>query len=123
MRLIVPSRVTASYYPRGFAAHGLGLRSYVIRMNRGSSETVMPIEYEVERDITEYLGAHCGIEPDQITDESTLDDLGVDSLGVLTIAEIVEKKYGISLNDERIAGVRSLSDLKDLVLLKIAEKA
>ena len=83
----------------------------------------MPIEYEVERDITEYLGAHYGIEPDQITDESTLDDLGVDSLGVLAIAEIVEKKYGISLNDERIAGVRSLSDLKDLVLLKIAEKA
>ena len=92
-------------------------------MNRGDIETVMPIEYEVDRDIVEYLGAHYSIEPDQITDESTLDDLGLDSLGVLAIADIVEKKYGISLDDERIAGVHTLSDFKDLVLLKITEMA
>jgi len=83
----------------------------------------MPIEYEVERDIVEYLGAHYSIEPDEITDESTLDDLGVDSLGVLAIADIVESKYGISLNDERIAWVRTLSDFKHLIVLKIAETA
>ena len=83
----------------------------------------MPIEYEVERDIVEYLGAHYSIEPDEITDESTMDDLGVDSLGVLGIAEIVENKYGISLDDERIAGVRTVSDFKHLIALKIAEVA
>jgi acyl carrier protein len=83
----------------------------------------MPIKYEVERDIVEYLRAHYSIEPDEITDESTLDDLGLDSLGVLAIADIVEKKYGISLDDERIAGVRTLSDFTDLVVLKIAEMA
>jgi acyl carrier protein len=87
----------------------------------------MPIEYDVaqdvERDIVEYLGAHCGVEPDEITDESTLEDLGLDSLGVLVIADIVGKKYGISLDDERIAGVRTLSDFKDFVLLKVAEAA
>ena len=97
------------------------------RLNRGSGErnleTVMPIEYEVERDIVEYLGAHYSIEPDEITDESTMDDLGLDSLGVLAIADIVENKYGISLDDERIAGVRTLSDFKDLIVLKIAEMA
>ena len=83
----------------------------------------MSIEHEVERDIIEYLSAHYNIEPDEITDESTLDDLGVDSLGVLAIADIVENKYGISLDDERIAGVRTLSDFKDLIVLKIAEVA
>ncbi|MFZ0228213.1 MAG: phosphopantetheine-binding protein [Mycobacterium sp.] len=83
----------------------------------------MPIEYEVERDIVDYLGAHYSIEPDQITDESTLDDLGVDSLGVLAIAEIVENKYAISLDDERIGGVRTLSGFKNLILRKIAGKA
>ncbi len=86
-------------------------------------EIVMSIENEVERDIVEYLGAHYSIEPDEITDESTLEDLGVDSLGVLAIADIVENKYGISLDDERIAGVRTLSDFKDLIVLKIAEVA
>ena len=97
------------------------------RLSRGSGErnieTVMPIEYEVKRDIVEYLGAHYAIEPDEITDESTLEDLGLDSLGVLAIADIVENKYGISLDDERIAGVRTLSDFKDLIVLKLAEVA
>jgi acyl carrier protein len=83
----------------------------------------MSIADEIERDIIEYLGAHYGVEPDEITDESTLEDLGLDSLGVLAIADIVENKYGISLDDERIAGVRTLSDFKDLVVLKIAEMA
>lgn len=80
----------------------------------------MLIDREVRGDIVEYLGAHYAIEPDQITGESTLGDLGVDSLGVLAIAEIVEKKYGISLSDERIAGVRTLSDFENLILHKIS---
>ena len=83
----------------------------------------MSIADEIELDIAEYLGAHYGVEPDQITDEATLEDLGVDSLGVLGIAEIVENKYGISLDDERIAGVRTVSDFKDLIVLKSAEAA
>jgi acyl carrier protein len=83
----------------------------------------MSFENDIERDIVEYLGAHYGVEPDEITDESTLEDLGVDSLGVLGIADIVETKYGVSLDDERIAGVRTLSDFKDLIVLKKAEVA
>ena len=83
----------------------------------------MPIENEVESDIVEYLGAHYGVEPDQITDDASLEDLGLDSLGVLAIADIIEKKLGISLDDERIAGVRTLSDFKGFVALKVAEMA
>ena len=83
----------------------------------------MSFENEIERDIVEYLGVHYGVQPDEITDESTLEDLGVDSLGVFGIADIVETKYGVSLDDERIAGVRTLSDFKDLIVLKKAEAA
>ena len=83
----------------------------------------MLIADEIERDIVEYLGAHYGVEPDEITDDSTLDGLGLDSLGLLAIADIVENKYGVSLDDERIAGVRTLSHFKDLVVLKMAEAA
>ena|SRR6185312_7919963 len=86
-------------------------------------ESGMSIENDVERDIVEYLGAHYGVEPDQITDESTLKDLGVDSLGVLGIADIVETKYGVSLDDERIAGVRTLSDFTNLIASKRSEVA
>jgi len=83
----------------------------------------MPTDGGIERDIAEYLGAHYGIEADQITDESNLEDLGVDSLGLLVAADIIENKYRISLDDERIAAVRTLRDLKNLVAVKRAEKA
>ena len=86
-------------------------------------ETVMPIEYEVERDIVEYMGAHYGVEPDEITDESTPSDLGLDSLGLLAIADIVANKYGMPPDDERIRLVRTVSDLKGLVLVRVAEMA
>ena len=78
----------------------------------------MSIENDVERDIVEFLGAHYGLEPEEITDESTLEELGVDSLGFFFIAEIVNAKYGVSLDEERIAGVRTLSDFKDLIVLE-----
>ena len=84
---------TASYHQGGFAAHAPGCGGSPTRLDRGSGEgrmkTVMPIEYEVERDIVEYMGAHYGVEPDEITDESTLSDLRLDSLGLLAIADIV----------------------------------
>jgi acyl carrier protein len=84
----------------------------------------MSIENGLERDIIEYLCAHYGLEPDEISDDSTLEDLGVDSLGVLGIADIADRKYGVSLlNDERILEVRTLSQFKTLVTLKSAEAA
>lgn len=82
----------------------------------------MSIENDVERDIVEFLDAHYGLERDEICDESTLEELGVDSLGVFFIAEIVKAKYGVSLlDDERIARVYTLSEFKALVVLKSAE--
>jgi acyl carrier protein len=77
----------------------------------------------IENDIVAYVRAHYGVESEDITSESTLDDLGVDSLGLLALAEIIENKYGVSLNDERIAGVRTLSDFKGLIELKRTEVA
>lgn len=75
----------------------------------------MSIANDAERDIVEYLRAHHGVEADEITDESTLADLGLDSLGMLAIGDILHAKYGISLDDERIAGVRTFSDFKNFI--------
>lgn len=78
----------------------------------------MPLANDIELDIVRYLCAHTGVEADEITDESTLADLGLDSLGVLAIGDILETKYGISLDDERIAGVRTYSDFKNFIFFK-----
>jgi len=83
----------------------------------------MSIESDIERDIVEYLRAHCGVEADEITDRSTFEDLGLDSLGLFAIADIIETKYGVSLDDERIVGVRTFSDFKNFISLKRTEVA
>jgi acyl carrier protein len=82
----------------------------------------MSIANDIEADIALYLRAHHGVEADEVTDESTLADLGLDSIGVLTIGDILENKYGISFDDERIAGVRTYADFKNFILLKHAKR-
>lgn len=81
----------------------------------------MSLANDVERDIIGYLHAHYGVDADEITDESTLADLGLDSLGVLAIGDILSTKYGLPLDDERIAGVRTFSDFKKFVFLNRAQ--
>ncbi len=82
----------------------------------------MSMAKDIERDIVEYLQAHHFVDADEITDDSTLSDLGLDSLSVLTIGDILATKYGISFDDERIAGVRTFADFKRFILMKLAKR-
>jgi acyl carrier protein len=82
----------------------------------------MSVASDIERDIIGYLHAHHAVDADEITDQSTLSDLGLDSLSVLVIGDILSEKYGISFDDERIAGVNTFSDFKDFVFMKHAKR-
>lgn len=75
----------------------------------------MPVVAEIQQDIFDYLDSHYGIEREEIKSYSVLKDLGVDSLGLLAIADLVKKKHGIALDDERIAAVRTFQDFIDLL--------
>ncbi len=81
----------------------------------------MALVAEIHKDIFDYLESHYGIEPDEIKSNSELKELGIDSLGLLAIADIAKKKYGIVLDDERIASVRTFQDFNDLLERKVAE--
>jgi len=94
------------------------------KQNRATvPEDAVALANDVERDIVEYLRAHHGVEADEITDESTLVDLGLDSLGVFAIGDILQSKYGISLDDERIAGVRTFAEFKTFIFMNRAKRA
>jgi acyl carrier protein len=82
---------------------------------------LMPMANEIESDIVAYLQAHHFVDADEITDDATLSDLGLDSLGVLAIGDILETKYGISIDDERIAAVRTYADFKNFISMKQAK--
>lgn len=77
----------------------------------------------IREDIARYLDAHYDVDLDQIPPDATLGDVGIDSLGVLAIADLIENKYQISLDDERIAAVRTFPDLMALIKVKSAEMA
>ncbi len=81
----------------------------------------MELVAQIHRDIYDYLESHYGIEPDEIQSHSELNALGIDSLGLLTIADIVKKKYGIVFDDDWIAFVWTFQDLTDLLESKVAE--
>ncbi|UGT41918.1 acyl carrier protein [Nocardia yamanashiensis] len=77
----------------------------------------------IRQDIAEFLHTHYNLDLDSISPDATMQDIGLDSLGVLTIADLIETNYGISLDDERIASVRTFAGLLDLIKLKLAEAA
>ncbi|MGW4741979.1 acyl carrier protein [Nocardia xishanensis] len=81
----------------------------------------MSIEQAVRDDISGYLLAHYEIDLSELPPDTTVRDLGVDSLGLLAIANLIEKKYGFSMDDERLASVRTLSDLLEFIRLKSEE--
>ncbi|MEV0355354.1 acyl carrier protein [Nocardia sp. NPDC050697] len=81
----------------------------------------MSVDVAIRDDIAEFLRAHYDVDLDVVSPDATLDDLGLDSLGVLSVADLIENKYGISLDDERIASVRTFADLMGLIRLKAAE--
>jgi acyl carrier protein len=50
-----------------------------------------------------------------IVPEATPSELGIDSLTVLSIIVLVEKRYGIELPDRQIASARTFADLMELL--------
>ncbi len=54
----------------------------------------------------------------EITREATLDDLDVDSLDLVELAQIVEDEYGIELSGDAVSDVRTVADVIELVVAR-----
>jgi acyl carrier protein len=91
----------------------------------------MSVEMDIRNDILDYLRNHSIIDESQYSEgtsdegefslETSIEAAGVDSLDLLAIAEIVEKKYDVSLSDERIAGIKTFTDLVNFALQQRGE--
>ena len=73
------------------------------------------IEERVFRALEEF-----GAEPDQITREAEFEQLDVDSLDLVELAQIVEDDYGVQLKGEDMEGLKTVGDAVDLVVAKAA---
>ena len=69
---------------------------------------------QVEARVVETL-ASFGPETDQITRDATFDQLDIDSLDLVELAQIVEDEYGVVLKGEDMKELKTVGDAIDLI--------
>ncbi len=72
-------------------------------------------ETNLREEITGLVAEIAERSPDEVAPDSTLEDLGIDSLDGLRIVAAVEKKYGIVIGENEIAKIRTMPDIFGLV--------
>jgi len=59
-----------------------------------------------------------GTDRGELSREATLEDLDVDSLDLVELAQIVEDEYGVELRGDDVKDVKTVADVIDLVVSK-----
>jgi acyl carrier protein len=59
-----------------------------------------------------------GTERDELSREATLEDLDVDSLDLVELAQIVEDEFGVELKGDDVKDVKTVGEVIDLVVSK-----
>ena len=74
---------------------------------------------QVEARVIEAL-ASFGPDPEQISRDSTLEELDIDSLDLVELAQIVEDEYGVVLKGEDMKELQTVGDAIDLIASRAA---
>jgi len=70
---------------------------------------------QVESRVVDTL-ASFGPDADQITRGSTFEELDIDSLDLVELAQVVEDEYGVVLKGEDMKDLKSVGDAIDLIV-------
>lgn len=71
----------------------------------------------VEARIVEAL-ASFGPDVDQVTREASFEELDIDSLDLVELAQIVEDEYGVELKGDDMKALKTVGDAIDLVVAR-----
>jgi acyl carrier protein len=77
--------------------------------------TAEHVEQRVVEALTEF-----GSEPGLISRDAVLEELDIDSLDLVELAQIVEDEYGVRLSGDDMKGVRTVGDAIDLVVSRLS---
>jgi acyl carrier protein len=69
---------------------------------------------QIEERLTEAI-ASFGPEPDQVTRDARFEDLDVDSLDLVELAQVAEEEYGVKLSSDDMKGIETVGQAIDLV--------
>ena len=71
----------------------------------------------VEKTIYDGL-VELGTERQRLTREASLEDLDIDSLDLVELAQIVEDEFGVELHGDDVKDVKTVGEVIDLVVAK-----
>ncbi|MFZ5906832.1 MAG: acyl carrier protein [Nitrospirota bacterium] len=78
----------------------------------------------VEQEIISIISDVSGFEPEEITpDKNLATDLEIDSIKAIEITVAIEKKFKISIRDEDVPNITTLTQAVELVTSLLKEKA
>jgi acyl carrier protein len=74
--------------------------------------------------LKEVLVTRLRVEEDQIKPEADLfEDLGLDSIDMMTAVMAIEEQFGIEVSDDEVEGVKTLQQAVELLTQKVAAVA
>ncbi len=71
---------------------------------------------EIKSSVSAAIAKQKHIEPNVLTEASSLDELGITSLDAITIVYDIEEKFGIEVPGDVLEGFKTVQDIVDCVL-------
>jgi acyl carrier protein len=62
--------------------------------------------------------ASFGPDPEAVTREASFEELDIDSLDLVELAQIVEEEYGVELKSEDMKDMKTVGDAVDLIVAR-----
>jgi acyl carrier protein len=75
-----------------------------------------PTADEVRKLIVDELGELADLSPDEIQPEATLEDLDIDSLDLVELAQIIEERYDVRLERDDFKEVTTVGAAIDVIV-------
>lgn len=81
------------------------------RIFRGC-EVSMESQDDLYRDVVAILASRCGIDETQVTEDADLyEQLGMDSLDFLGMAQLLQNRYAVLFDNESVTAIRTVRDI------------
>ena len=68
--------------------------------------------------LKEILAEQLGVDEDSITAQTTIDDLGADSLDLVEAVMHIEEAFGVNIDDDEIENLKTVGDFLDYIANK-----